>query len=258
MERRTFLTTLMASSTIPALPLFAAPKGGIIDLRFYYLRNTPEQQMQRTSQFLEKHALPALKRAGMGSLGVFQNLIAPNGPFLMTALSHPSLAAVEQAEEKVAADTEYMKALEEFNAVPGLAYMSYERTLLRAHDSMPGIEIPPAAKTPRVFELRVYQSNNSSTLRRKIKQMEEGVYPLFKKLGMRPVFSGAAIAGRDLPNMTYLLGYDDLAHREKAWAAFLADPEWVKLRSAPGNSNAEILSNITSILLSPTPFSAIK
>ena len=51
---------------------------------------------------------------------------------------------------------------------------------------------------------------------------------------------------------------DDLAAREKAWKTFGADPEWQKLRSAPGNSDAEIVSNSSISILSPLPFSPIR
>ena len=45
--------------------------------------------------------------------------------------------------------------------------------------------------------------------------------------------------------------------REKAWAAFREDPEWVKLRATPGYTNAEILTNVTSVFLRPTDYSQI-
>ncbi len=33
-----------------------------------------------------------------------------------------------------------------------------------------------------------------------------------------------------MPNPTYLIPFESLAAREHAWAAFSADPEWVKAR----------------------------
>ena len=54
-----------------------------------------------------------------------------------------------------------------------------------------------------------------------------------------------------------MLVYPDMAAREKAWATFREDPEWVKLRAAPGFSNAEILTRIDSVLLRPTDYSQI-
>jgi hypothetical protein len=51
--------------------------------------------------------------------------------------------------------------------------------------------------------------------------------------------------------------FSDMAAREKAWAAFREDAEWVKLSSTPGLSNADIVSNIRSVLLRPAPYSQI-
>jgi hypothetical protein len=55
-----------------------------------------------------------------------------------------------------------------------------------------------------------------------------------------------------------MLSFDDLASREKCWKAFGADPEWQKLRSSPGLSDAEIVSNISVSLLQPLPFSPVR
>jgi hypothetical protein len=66
------------------------------------------------------------------------------------------------------------------------------------------------------------------------------------------------LVGPRQPNLTYMLSYEDLAGRDKVWRAFGADPEWQKLRSTPGLSDAEIVSNITNYLVSPLPFSQIR
>ena len=74
---------------------------------------------------------------------------------------------------------------------------------------------------------------------------EDGEAAIFKRLGMQTVLFGRTIAGRNMPSLTYMLGYDDMAHREKLWGDFGRDPEWQKLRATPGLSDAEIVSNIT-------------
>jgi len=61
-----------------------------------------------------------------------------------------------------------------------------------------------------------------------------------------------------MPNLTYMLAFDNLAEREKAWSAFGGDEEWKKLRSAPGMSDAEIVSNISNSILRPLPFSQVR
>ena len=51
--------------------------------------------------------------------------------------------------------------------------------------------------------------------------------------------------------------FADMAAREKSWATFREDPEWVKLRTTPGYGNAEILTSITNLFLRPTDYSQI-
>jgi len=86
----------------------------------------------------------------------------------------------------------------------------------------------------------------------------KGESAIFKKLGMQPVFFGEMIAGPKLPNLVYMLSYEDLAARDKAWRAFGSDPDWQKMRATPGWADAEIVSNITNFIVSPLAFSEIR
>ena len=167
---------------------------------------------------------------------------------------------MEEIRAKVNADAKYAKQIEAFNAMPGLGYERIDSSLLRAFPGVPAIEVPPTdTKRPaRIFELRTYESNNSATLRRKIKMFESGEIAIFKRLGMRPVFFAETLVGARMPNLVYMLSFDDLASREKCWKAFGADPEWQKMRVVPGDTDAEIVSNISVSLLQPLPFSPVR
>ena len=72
---------------------------------------------------------------------------------------------------------------------------------------------------------------------------------------MQPVFFGETLVGTKLPNLTYMLVFDDMDARKANWAKFLADPAWKKLRSDPAYKDT--VSNITNIFLRPAPFSQI-
>jgi len=253
----------MTSAGAAAGPLgaTAAPKKAIIEIGIFRLRNSPDGQSQRVAEFLKNTFLPGLQRAGIGPIGCFRNLLGgPEGPFILWMTSFPSLAAIESAEEKLSADKEFVKGMEAFGALPGLNYVRYENTLLRCFDSMPAVVVPPADanRSARIFEIRTYESNSMTTLHRKMKMFDDGEIGIFRRVGMQPVFFGETIVGRNMPNLTYMLGYDDLAHRDKTWRAFGGDPEWQKLRALPGLSDAEIVSNITNFLVSPLPFSPIR
>jgi hypothetical protein len=237
-----------------------APKGAFFELRYFYMRNSKSNQAQRTSSFLSSGYAPAARRAGIGPIGVFNAMIAPETPFLLLLSGYPSLAAMQASLEKLAADAEYQKAHAEFNSNPDLPYIRMESTLLRCFDSAPAIETGPApeGRPSRIFELRTYESDTEATLQRKIKMFGEGEVAVFRKSGMQPVFFGEALVGAKLPRLSYMLAYPDMAGHDKAWSAFGADPDWRKLRSQPGYSDSEIVSNISNAFLRPAAGSEIR
>ncbi len=57
--------------------------------------------------------------------------------------------------------------------------------------------------------------------------------------------------------IAYLLAWESLADREKKWAAFQSDPEWIEAR-AKTEADGQIVGNIVNQLLAPTAFSAVK
>jgi len=255
MNRRNLITGAAALS-VPA-PGSTAKKA-IYELRYFRMRNGT--QIQRTSDFLSKFYLPAAQRLGIGPLGFFNALIGEQSPFVLSLASYSSISAMETAMEKMAADKEFQKGAAEFNAAGELSYIRMENSLLRAFDSIPGIEVPPsdAKRAPRIFELRTYESPNAKASKTKIKMFDDAEIKIFRRCGMLPVFFGETLIGRNLPNLTYMLAYDDLAMRDKVWKTFGGDPEWQKLRSTPGLTDPEIVSNISNAILRPLPFSPIR
>jgi hypothetical protein len=259
MTRRAFLPAAAGSLAAANAGAADASKRAILELRRYQLRNSGDNQRQRTTDFLKQEAA-AYQRAGIGPVGAFASSIAPDTPFLLVLLSYPTLAAMEQAQSKLTGDAEYQKALDAYHALPGLNYERMENSLLRAFEGYPAVVPPPndGKRPARLFEVRMYESNNMGTLRRKVKMFNDGEIGAFQRSGGQPVFFGETFVGSRQPNLTYMLSYEDLAGRDKVWKAFGADPEWQRLRTTPGLSDAEIVSNITNYLVSPLPFSQIR
>jgi hypothetical protein len=258
MTRRAFVPSLAVGGSLITSAQSKGPS--IYEIRTIHLRNTLDNQRSRLTDFLEHAAAPAFARAGIAPCAYFGSMIAEESPFVMTIASYTSLGAMEQQRAKLSADAEYKKALTAYNSQPGLNYERIDSVLGRAFASFPEIIVPTdvAGRPGRVFELRRYESNNATTLARKIKMFESGEIAIFQRLGMRPVFFAETIVGARMPNLVYMLSYDDLASREKLWKAFGADPEWQKMRIMPGNTDAEIVSNISNSLLQPLPFSPIR
>jgi len=236
----------------------APGKRAFLELRYFKMRNG--RQVERTTSYIQKGWLRAATRAGIGPLGFFAAVVAPDAPFILSLASYPSFAAIEAAHQSIAADKEFQAAADEFNSMTELSYIRIDSSLLWAFPSMPAVEVPPAGagRAARVFELRTYQSPNEKAGERKITMFGDGEIAIFRKCGMLPVFFGQTIIGANMPNLTYMLAYDDLAARDRTWRAFSADPDWQKLRATPGLSDAEIVNNISNSILRPLPFSPIR
>jgi hypothetical protein len=125
---------------------------------------------------------------------------------------------------------------------------------------MPVIENARSDKSsdPRLFELRTYESHNLKACLTKIRMFEEEEIGIFRRTGLNPVFFGQTIVGDDLPNLTYLLSFESMEAREKAWRDFVTHPDWIKLRSRREFADSEIVSNISNCFLRPTTYSEIR
>jgi hypothetical protein len=227
-----------------------SPNRAFFELRCYYMRNSKSDQVQRTTRFVSGAYLP---------VGIFSSVIAPESPFLIVVSGYQSLGAMQASIDKLAADAVYQKALADFDANPELPYIRIESTLLRCFASVPSIETGPSPRGRSArTELRTYESDTETTLQKKISMFAEGEVAIFRKNGLQPVFFGEALAGPKLPRLTYMVANENMAGREKAWAAFGADPAWQKLKAKPGYSDADIVANISNMILRPVAGSEIQ
>jgi hypothetical protein len=259
MKRRSFFAAAVSAGL--SRPSAAAPAApAILELTWFRMRNSADNQSQRTRDFLARHYAPALRRAGSGPVGLFTVSIGEDSPSILVLTSYKNLAGMGMAGERLAADAALSKAMQEYDGLPGLGYQRMEKALLDGFPTMPGIEAPPSDpdRAARLFEMRTYESNSFTTLARKVKMFDDGEIAIFRRLGMRPVFFGRTMVGPRMPNLVYMLAYDSLAARDQAWSAFGGDPEWQKLRALPGLSDAEIVSNISNTILRPLAGSDIR
>ena len=267
MKRRDFLASSLAASASAGMA-YGEPAGEgqgmasagaqgreFYELRYYQLRRG--QGAQLTNDYLRDAAIPALNRAGIKPVGVFEVLVGPQSPSLYLLVPHPSAISVLTAWERMREDSEFQKRGAAFvNAsASNPAYVRIESELMVAFETHP--HITPPAQGPRVFELRTYESASKKANLTKIKMFNTGEIDIFKKVGFHPVFFGEKLVGQRWPNLTYMLASESVEDRNKHWAAFGADPDWKKLRSTPGYSDDEIVSNITNVLLRPAAYSQV-
>ncbi len=107
-----------------------------------------------------------------------------------------------------------------------------------------------------IYEMRVYRCV-PGRLPALLKRFDTITLKLFEKHGIRQAGFFTTLIGQSNQELTYFLAWETLAEREKKWAAFQADPDWISAR-AQTEADGQIVDNITSQLLTPTAFSAVK
>jgi hypothetical protein len=231
-----------------------------LELKYYQLHNTPEEQSRRLTGFLGGPYRSAVERSGAKLIGAFTNHIGMEAPYVLTIAQFKSLAVFQASLEKLTADTEYQHALSGLDAGTGYPYQRIETSLLKTFSGMPEplLSPPDENKPPRVFEIRRYESQTEVSLARKVRMFNSGEIGIFQRLGMRPVFFGEMIVGQKMPDLIYMLSFDDLTARENLWKKFGSDPEWKKLSSPPEMHDDKVVSNISNAILQPLKFSLMR
>jgi hypothetical protein len=246
------------SETAAAEPAEKPPRE-FYELRLYHLRRGPKQKL--FDDFYREAVLPAMKRIGLGPIGVFTVAVGPDSPTVYVLVPHKSLDSFANAAGQLRTDAEYQKAGAAFINTPANdpAYVRVESSLMAAFEGVPKLEVPAAAagNKPRIFELRTYESHSKQANKKKIEIFNTGEIAIFRRTGLQPVFFGETLIGSKLPNLTYMLTFENMAARDKNWSAFVSDPEWKKLSGTPGYTDPEIVSNISNLFLRPAPYSQI-
>jgi hypothetical protein len=259
-QRRAFVKSALATAGAASASAFAAqpeaaPQQQFYELRKYALRNGP--QLALTQGYFERALIPALNRLGSSPIGAFKLDIGPETPTYYVLIPSSSVETLISLDTRLGSDPEYIKGAAGFRDAPASApaFQRAERTLLAAFTGWPKLTAPKLEK--RIFQLRTYESPSQVAHVRKVQMFNDAEIAIFTRNGLNPVFFGNTLIGSSMPNLTYMLTFPSLADLTEHWSKFSADPEWKELSHKPGNTDAEIVSNISNLYLSPLPFSQI-
>ena len=86
---------------------------------------------------------------------------------------------------------------------------------------------------------------------------DAGEIAIFRRVGLHPVFFGEAVIGSKMPNLTYMLSFENAQQMQENWQKFGKDPGWERLKAMDEYADKKILSNITNLVLKPAPCSQI-
>jgi hypothetical protein len=259
MKRRSFIQTSLAAlgTTIMTAAAGAAEQKTreLYELRVYSL---PAKKQAILDGYLSQAFLPALKRYGIGPVGVFVEKGDEDKQKVHVLIVHSSMEQVAALSARLHADAEHRKAAKEYlDAPPGdPVYTRIDSSLLAAIEGLPRLAKPDTRK-PRLLNLRIYESHNERAGQKKIEMFNKSELAIFRRVGLTPVFFAETLVGAAMPNLTYMLVFPDDAGRQAAWARFVKDEEWQKLRAIPEYADKEIVSRITNKILTPASYSEI-
>lgn len=260
MKRRDFLA---ASALAVASPMCkqaeaadeSSGKKQYLELRNYEFASAEKQKA--FEDFLGAAAIPSLNRKGIGPIGVFKDMDKEKTGDLWVLIPHNSMESVITCNTKMLADKKFNAAGDDILNCPknDPAYSRFVSSLLLSFDKCPKVEIP-SKKDTRIFQMRIYEGHNVIKAKRKVEMFNAGgEMDIFRLDGISPVFFGESIIGTKMPNLTYMVGFDDADSKEKAWNVFRDDPKWKKLKNDPYYKDT--VSNITNLVLRPSAASQI-
>ncbi len=262
MNRREFISAGLVAGLAPVGALAAANQAvpgtqSLYELRKYHMHVGAKRN--QLNNFLADAAIPAWNRIGVEPVGAFTPMYGPNQPTLYVLLPYPSLDVFVSATDRLLSDKTFRQAGREFLNAPlsDPGYVRMENWLLQAFAGMPKIELPPMSKkkSDRIFELRTYESHSVIAGEKKVEMFNDGEIAIFKKTGLQPVFFGKTLVGQRLPNLTYMVAFEDMNQRNQRWETFRNDPDWAEMSADP--QYADTVSNISDYILRPTSYSQI-
>ncbi len=251
---------LLLLLTLPLLLLISCkPPVGKDYYQVKIYRYASPGQEAMLDKYLEDAYLPALRRKGIGPVGVFKPRVEctdlQNATVLLIPFSSPG--EFESLPGILAEDEKYLESGKEYigAAHDNPPYSRIESILLRAFSGSPAINIPDYT-TPgpeRVYELRSYQAATEQLYERKVEMFNQGESELFRKLEFNPVFFGEVISSAHMPHLMYMTTFADTASQKEHWDAFRVHPDWEEMKVKERYQNT--VSHIDKYLLYPTPYS---
>ena len=107
-----------------------------------------------------------------------------------------------------------------------------------------------------IYEMRNYRCL-PGRLPALLRRFEDHTLRLWERHGIKQAGFWTYAIGPSNNELVYLVAWESLADRERKWAAFMNDPEWIAARTA-SEADGPILANVANSFLQPTAFSSVR
>jgi NIPSNAP len=269
MNRRSFFAQNMAVAALGSAALDnalaaqeaanpASPQSPREYYQFVTLRLQSGPQVSRMLGWFEKRAFPIFEKHKFGPIGIFNVNVGPDIPSVVAIIPYLSLAQMESLWAELASDPDWRAARGELDTGDPPFYRE-DVALRRATPfAQPLKATAPGEPAHKVYELRIYESPTERQLGYLHNRFAGGEIDVFHKSGIHPVLYSDTLIGPNMPNMAYLIPFENEGSRENAWAAFGQNPDWQRIRDESVRKGGEIVRNITNMFLSPASFSMLR
>jgi hypothetical protein len=259
MKRRKFVqSSLIGTSAIAAGFTFPGARNQagdkeIVELREYELAFGGNPANLNT--YLKDALIPALNKYGVSHVGAFSELGNFEPAKIYLLIPYPDITEYFKIPFRIAGDGDYLVASRNYNSLPpeNKVFNRFSTRLMVAFDGLPALNA--GFRGSGIYELRTYEGYNEDAVRRKILMFNQAELEIFRNNALNPVFFGEVIAGPDLPCLTYMVAFKDMAERTKKWESFGSDPDWSRIKVLPEYANT--VSKIIKKFLEPLPYSQV-
>ena len=224
-------------------------------LRKYALQTGP--QLALAQNYFEHALIPALNRMAMAPVGAFKLDIGPETPTYYLLIPATSVEALATLDTRLTEDAEFMKASAAFWGAPAAApaFVRVESSLMSAFAGFPKIVAPKERQenfpTANLRERKLCRACPKSTDVQRSGNRNLYAYRIDSRV-LRRHIDRDADAKPDLH--ADVCGYGG---PECEMERVCNDPAWKELSQRPQYADAEIVSNITNLYLSPLGCSQI-
>jgi hypothetical protein len=244
---------------VNAFGMIAYAQKDIYEIEVYKFRTTAQENA--TDNYLKDVWLPAMHRLGIKQIGVFKPLSNDTAAVkkIIVLVQYISLDVWRRTKSNIQMDPVYTGASKSFEDADTshLPYTRMESTILEAFPDQPKL-IPTTLKSnpDALYELRSYESPTEELHRIKVNMFNAGgEIILFKRLDFQAVFYADVLSGSQMPNLVYMVVFQNAADRDSKWKAFGSSKEWKTISTDPKFRNDVSVSHIDSILMHRTPYS---
>ncbi len=226
----------------------------LYELRHYDIRSS--RDLENVSRRFADYILRIWERIGIEPVGFWAVTIGAPSPRLTYILAWEDLAQRQAKWEAFEADEEWQQARAQTNASwGGSPIHTFTSAILKptAFSRLPRRDNQPARLLNGLFELRTYRFDDAAKLTQAASWFGEQTafrekHGLFA-MGYWTTYLGIA------PRLSAMLVFENLAHRERAWASYHTDPEWPGRQDGLYPNGKPLISGTESCVMRGTDFS---